>query len=140
MQTVLWISLFELYSEDLPLGCCWKIPTLLIWFESIVFWIPLLVCSITLPIGIYQGEQTFFPFSVASPMLYGEAIVQGVILCSKAQPCIRPWALPIQDDFECLVWFGQVVWDILTNKLYEAKMGVSYFYPWISFPMKCQVL
>ena len=34
--------------------------------------------------------------------------------------------------------FFKVVWDILTNKMYEAKMGVSYFYPWISFPMKCQ--
>jgi len=34
--------------------------------------------------------------------------------------------------------FFKVVWDILTNKLNEAKMGVSYFYPWISFPMKCQ--
>ena len=34
--------------------------------------------------------------------------------------------------------FFKIVWDILTNKLYEAKMGVSYFSPWISFPMKCQ--
>jgi len=34
--------------------------------------------------------------------------------------------------------FFKIVWDILTNKLYEAKMGVSYFTPWISFPMKCQ--
>ena len=25
------------------------------------------------------------------------------------------------------------------SSLYETKMGVSYFYPWISFPMKCQV-
>jgi hypothetical protein len=37
------------------------------------------------------------------------------------------------------IFFLQVVWDILTSSLYEAKMGVSYFYPWISFPMKCQV-
>jgi len=34
--------------------------------------------------------------------------------------------------------FFKIVWDILTNKLYEAKMGVAYFSPWISFPMKCQ--
>eukprot|EP00092_Neocalanus_flemingeri_P026631 GFUD01028866.1.p1 GENE.GFUD01028866.1~~GFUD01028866.1.p1 ORF type:complete len:967 (+),score=196.03 GFUD01028866.1:59-2959(+) len=34
--------------------------------------------------------------------------------------------------------FFKIVWDILSNSLYEAKMGVSYFTPWISFPMKCQ--
>lgn len=34
--------------------------------------------------------------------------------------------------------FFKTVWDILSGKLYEAKMGVSYFYPWVSFPMKCQ--
>jgi len=34
--------------------------------------------------------------------------------------------------------FFKVVWDILADNLYKAKMGVSYFYPWISFPMKCQ--
>jgi hypothetical protein len=38
------------------------------------------------------------------------------------------------------IFLKQVVWDILTSSLYEAKMGVSYFYPWISFPMKCQVV
>jgi len=34
--------------------------------------------------------------------------------------------------------FFKIVWDILSSKLHDAKMGVSYFYPWVSFPMKCQ--
>lgn len=34
--------------------------------------------------------------------------------------------------------FFKVMWDILADNMYKAKMGVSYFYPWVSFPMKCQ--
>ncbi|XP_063230691.1 uncharacterized protein LOC134535489 [Bacillus rossius redtenbacheri] len=34
--------------------------------------------------------------------------------------------------------FFKLVWDILTQSLHEAKMGMSYFYPYISFSMMCQ--
>ena len=34
--------------------------------------------------------------------------------------------------------FFKLVWDILSSSLYEAKMGMSYFYPYISFSMMCQ--
>lgn len=34
--------------------------------------------------------------------------------------------------------FFKVVWDLLSSSLTEAKMGMSYFYPYISFSMMCQ--
>lgn len=34
--------------------------------------------------------------------------------------------------------FFKVLWDVLTTSLYEAKLGVAYFYPYISFSMMCQ--
>ncbi|KAK7794660.1 hypothetical protein R5R35_003778 [Gryllus longicercus] len=34
--------------------------------------------------------------------------------------------------------FFKIVWDLLSTSLYEAKMGMSYFYPYISFSMMCQ--
>ncbi|KAJ9591244.1 hypothetical protein L9F63_002209, partial [Diploptera punctata] len=34
--------------------------------------------------------------------------------------------------------FFKVLWDVLASSLYEAKMGMSYFYPYISFSMMCQ--
>lgn len=34
--------------------------------------------------------------------------------------------------------FFKVVWDLLSTSLTEAKMGMSYFYPYISFSMMCQ--
>lgn len=34
--------------------------------------------------------------------------------------------------------FFKIVWDLLSSSLYEAKMGMSYFYPYISFSMMCQ--
>ncbi|XP_013792671.1 uncharacterized protein LOC106476569 [Limulus polyphemus] len=33
--------------------------------------------------------------------------------------------------------FFKVLWDILSSSLYEAKLGVAYFYPFISFSMMC---
>ncbi|UYV71833.1 hypothetical protein LAZ67_9000607 [Cordylochernes scorpioides] len=33
--------------------------------------------------------------------------------------------------------FFKVMWDVLTASLYEAKLGVAYFYPYISFSMMC---
>ena len=34
--------------------------------------------------------------------------------------------------------FFKVLWDILSSSLFEAKMGMSHFYPYISFSMMCQ--
>nr|CAD7203918.1 unnamed protein product [Timema douglasi] len=34
--------------------------------------------------------------------------------------------------------FFKLVWDILSASLYEAKVGMSYFHPYISFSMMCQ--
>ncbi|CAG0879835.1 unnamed protein product [Darwinula stevensoni] len=34
--------------------------------------------------------------------------------------------------------FFKVVWDLLSASLYEAKLGMAYFYPYISFSMMCQ--
>lgn len=34
--------------------------------------------------------------------------------------------------------FFKVMWDILSASLFEAKMGLSHFYPYISFSMMCQ--
>lgn len=34
--------------------------------------------------------------------------------------------------------FFKVVWDLVSTSLTEAKMGMSYFYPYISFSMMCQ--
>ncbi|XP_046990060.1 uncharacterized protein LOC124595385 [Schistocerca americana] len=34
--------------------------------------------------------------------------------------------------------FFKILWDVLSTTLYEAKMGMSYFYPYISFSMMCQ--
>lgn len=35
--------------------------------------------------------------------------------------------------------FFKIMWDILSASLFEAKMGMSHFYPYISFSMQCQV-
>lgn len=34
--------------------------------------------------------------------------------------------------------FFKVVWDMLADNLYKAKIGVTYFLPYISFPMSCK--
>lgn len=34
--------------------------------------------------------------------------------------------------------FFKALWDILSGSLYEAKLGVAFFYPYISFSMMCQ--
>lgn len=34
--------------------------------------------------------------------------------------------------------FFKIMWDILSASLFEAKMGMSHFYPFISFSMMCQ--
>ena len=34
--------------------------------------------------------------------------------------------------------FFKIMWDILSNTLLEAKMGMTHFYPYISFSMMCQ--
>lgn len=34
--------------------------------------------------------------------------------------------------------FFKIMWDILSTSLFEAKMGMSHFYPFISFSMMCQ--
>lgn len=34
--------------------------------------------------------------------------------------------------------FFKALWDVLSASLYEAKLGVAYFYPFISFSMMCQ--
>ncbi len=34
--------------------------------------------------------------------------------------------------------FFKVMWDLLSASLFEAKMGMSHFYPYISFSMMCQ--
>lgn len=30
------------------------------------------------------------------------------------------------------------MWDLLSTSLFQAKMGMSHFYPYISFSMMCQ--
>lgn len=34
--------------------------------------------------------------------------------------------------------FFTVIWDILSTSLYEAKMGMAYYYPYITFSMMCE--
>ncbi|CAG2068942.1 unnamed protein product, partial [Timema podura] len=50
----------------------------------------------------------------------------------------NPFGLPVVSFTVHHFSFFKLVWDILSASLYEAKVGMSYFHPYISFSMMCQ--
>ena len=77
----------------------------LIWIHS--FWRPLLVCSITLPIGIYQGEQTLFSIFCSFPNVLWESICPG---CDPFAPRLTPVSVHAPCPIKTIlnVWFGLI--------------------------------
>ncbi|XP_067005176.1 uncharacterized protein [Anabrus simplex] len=101
---------------------------------------------ITLPVPDYEeiverfGPQARLSVWQSSP-LEGEPMVWERLEVPISKPrllCFNNFSVHVVSFPVHHFSFFKVVWDLLVSSLYEAKMGMSFFYPYISFSMMCQ--